>query len=83
MFRYQFGPFHALFHTGRSEDLLALTEYALQITPNSEEGLLWQGWAYYQLGEYDLAIESFRRSYRENPNSFDAQWALNFMGVSP
>jgi tetratricopeptide (TPR) repeat protein len=83
MFRYQFGPFHALFHTGRTEDLLALTDYALQITANSEEALLWRGWGLYQSGDYDGAIEAFRRSYAENNNSFDAQYALDFMGVSP
>jgi tetratricopeptide (TPR) repeat protein len=83
MFRYQFGPFHALFHTGRTDDLLALTEYALDITPNSEEAWLWTGWALYQKGEYAEAIEAFRRSYKENNNSFDAQYALEFMGVSP
>jgi tetratricopeptide (TPR) repeat protein len=83
MFRYQFGPFHALFQTGRTDDLLALIEYAMDITPNSEEAWLWQGWALYQKGEYGEAVEAFRRSYRENNNSFDAQYALDFMGVSP
>jgi hypothetical protein len=83
MFRYQFGPFHALFQSGRTDDLLALTEYALQITPNSEEGLLWRGWALYQAGEYAEAIKFFRRSYEENNQSFDAKYALEFMGVTP
>jgi tetratricopeptide (TPR) repeat protein len=83
MFRYQFGPFHALFQTGRTDDLLALTDYALQITPNSEEALLWRGWALYQAGEYTEAIEYFRRSYKENNQSFDAKYALEFMGVAP
>ena len=37
MLRYQFGPFMAYFHTQRNDDLMTLTEYALKITPNSEE----------------------------------------------
>ena len=83
MFRYQFGPFHALFQTGRTEDLLALIDYAMDITPNSEEAWLWRGWALYQQGDYDGAIAAFRRSYKENYQSFDAQYALDFMGVDP
>ncbi|MEN8241219.1 MAG: tetratricopeptide repeat protein [Chloroflexota bacterium] len=83
MFRYQFGPFHALFQTGRTDDLLALIDYAMDITPNSEEAWLWRGWALYQQGDYDGAIAAFRRSYQENYQSFDAQYALDHMGVDP
>ena len=83
MFRYQFGPFHAYFHTNRYEDLLALTEYGLKITPNSEEANLWKGWALYNLGEPIKAVESFRDSYWANLKSFDAKYALDFMGATP
>jgi tetratricopeptide (TPR) repeat protein len=83
MLRYQFGPFHAYFHTNRYDDLLALAEYSLQITPNSEEANLWKGWALYNLGEPIQAVESFRESYWANVNSFDAQYALDFMGADP
>ena len=51
MLRYQFGPFFAYFHTRRMDDLKSLTEYALQITPNSEEALLWQGWMLFRNGD--------------------------------
>ena len=37
MMRYQFSPFLAYFHADRIEDLLTLTSYALDRTPNSEE----------------------------------------------
>jgi tetratricopeptide (TPR) repeat protein len=80
MLRYQFGPFFAYFHTNRNEDLLALTEYALQRTPTSEEALLWHGWALYRNGEIDKAIAEFQRALVENPNYLDAKNALQFVG---
>jgi tetratricopeptide (TPR) repeat protein len=83
MLRYQFGPFFAYFHSLRTEDLLVLIEYALTITPNSEEAWLWRGWVLWRLGDNAGAIKAFRKSYKENPNSFFAQNALDFMGVSP
>ncbi len=81
--RYQFGPFIAYFHTGRFQDLLALTEYALKITPNSEEAHLWRGWAYYRLGERQKAIEEFRAALEVNPYYEDAKYALQFVGARP
>lgn len=83
MLRYQFGPFFAYFHAHRTDDLMALTEYAIQITANSEEALLWRGWGYYRQGESAKAVDSFRAAYVVNPLSFDAQYALDFMGASP
>ncbi len=83
MFRYQFGPFFAYFHSLRTDDLLALTEYALRITENSEETLLWHGWGLYRQGDSAGAIEYFRLAYWANPTSPDALYALEFMGASP
>ncbi len=83
MLRYQFGPFHAYFQTNRYQDLFDLAEYALIVTPNSEEAFLWKGWALYNLGDPDGAIAAFKKAYRANPKSFDAQYALGFMGVEP
>jgi tetratricopeptide (TPR) repeat protein len=83
MLRYQFGPFLAYFHSGRIEDLTALIDYALKRTPNSEEALLWNGWALYRQGNTDAAIESFRKAYAANPTAWDVQYALDFFGVSP
>jgi tetratricopeptide (TPR) repeat protein len=79
MLRYQFGPFFAYFNTGRDADLLALTEYALKITPNAEEALLWHGWAQYRAGNRQKAIESFQKALEARPGYFDAQYALNFV----
>lgn len=83
MLRYQFGPFHAYFHSNRLDDLFAIVDYALQITPNAEEALVWQGWGYYRQGDNAHAIESFRAAYRANIHSRDAQYALDFMGAAP
>jgi tetratricopeptide (TPR) repeat protein len=79
MLRYQFGPFFAYFHAGRNEDLLTLTEYALQRTPNSEEALLWRGWGRYRGGDVNGAVADFRAALEVNPNNWDAQYALDFV----
>ncbi|HSF83767.1 MAG TPA: C39 family peptidase [Anaerolineales bacterium] len=83
MLRYQFTPFFAYFHTRRIEDLLALTEYALKITPNAEEALLWHGWGLYRNGDTPGAITEFQAALKENPNYSDAQYALNFARQNP
>jgi len=79
MLRYQFGPFISYFHSGQLGELIALTEYALKITPNSEEALLWHGWALYRQGDEQMAIERFERALEENYNYVDAQYALDFV----
>ena len=83
MFRYQFGPFLANFHSQRNGDLLALTEYALQRTEMSEETWLWRGWALYRDGDLNEAIKSWRRALTVRPGYEDALYALNFVGSSP
>jgi tetratricopeptide (TPR) repeat protein len=79
MLRYQFGPFIAYFHTGQIDDLMALTEYALKVTPNAEEALLWRGWALYRQGKTAEALDSFEKALAENPTYQDAQYALDFV----
>lgn len=83
MLRYQFGPFFAYFHSGRMDDLEALTTYALQRTPNAEEALLWSGWAAYRNGDSNQAIEYFLTALDENPNYLDGQYALEFVSENP
>jgi len=82
MLRYQFGPFMAYFHTGQMSDLFALTEYALKITPISEEAMLWYGWGLYREGKTGEAIAQWQNALKENPNYEDAQYALNFVSGS-
>lgn len=78
MLRYQFGPFIALFHSGRIDDLMALTEYALKLTPSSEETMLWRGWALYRLQRKQEAIDIWQEALKIHPNYEDALYAINF-----
>lgn len=79
MLRYQFGPFMAYFHTNRIDDLMTLTDYALQVTPNSEEALLWKGWGLYRQGKKADAIASFQAALDAHPGYGDANYALTFV----
>ena len=83
MLRYQFGPFFAYFFSGRNDDLLALTKYALQRTPNSEETLLWRGWGRYRAGETSRALDDFQAALEENPFYQDAKYALEYVIANP
>ena len=83
MLRYQFGPYFAYFFSGRNDDLLALTEYALQRTPNSEESLLWRGWGRYRAGDSFKAIDDFNAALEENPFYEDAKYALDYVTANP
>jgi len=83
MFRYQFGPFLANFHAQRTEDLLALTDYALQRTTMSEETWLWHGWGLFRQGDTKGAIENWKRALSVHPGYEDALYALNFVGATP
>jgi hypothetical protein len=83
MMRYQFGPFFAYFHARRLDDLFTLTEYALKITPNAEEAMLWHGWGLYRSGDTNGAIDDFQAALAENANYQDAQYALDFVRANP
>jgi tetratricopeptide (TPR) repeat protein len=83
MLRYQFGPFFAYFHSRRMDDLMALLDYALQRTPNSEEAKLWRGWALYRSGDTPGAVAEFQSALEENWNYQDAKYALNFVQENP
>jgi tetratricopeptide (TPR) repeat protein len=79
MLRYQFGPFFAYFHSARIDDLLALTEYALKRTPNSEEALLWRGWGMYRKNDREEALKAFQEALAARPEFPDAIYALKFL----
>jgi hypothetical protein len=79
MLRYQFGPFDAYFQTGRIDDLMALTQYALERTPNSEEALLWRGWALYHKGDRASAEDTFQQALLYHPGYADAIYAINYL----
>ena len=73
MFRYQFGPFLAYFHSNRNEDLLVLTDYARGVTEMSEEAWLWYGYGLYRNGDYDGALKAWQKADQINPNFFEDQ----------
>lgn len=79
MLRYQFGPFIAYFHALRTDDLMTLTEYALKITPTSEEAMLWRGWGLYRLGRKQEAVELFQKALLARPGYTDAIYALDYV----
>lgn len=83
MLRYQFGPFFAYYHTDRLEDLEQLVNYALQITPNSEEVLIWKGWLLHKRGDINGTIEQFRLAQEANPKSIYVGPAFTSIGVTP
>jgi len=83
MFRYQFGPFIANFQANRTDDLLALTNYALERTDMSEEAWLWHGWALYRQGDTKGAVENWRKALSVHPGYEDALYALSFVGATP
>lgn len=73
MFRYQFGPFLAYFHSNRNEDLLTLADYALDVTEMSEEAWLWYGYGLYRDGDYTGALKAWQKADSINPNFFEDQ----------
>jgi tetratricopeptide (TPR) repeat protein len=83
MLRYQFGPFFAYFNDGETNELITVTEYALERTPNSEEALLWHGWAEYRLGDKAQAKDDWEKALEAHPGYQDAQYALDFLAANP
>jgi tetratricopeptide (TPR) repeat protein len=73
MFRYQFGPFLAYFHSNRNDDLLVLTKYAIGITDMSEEAWLWHGYGLYRQGDNTGALKAWQKADSINPNFFEDQ----------
>ncbi|WP_207062328.1 tetratricopeptide repeat protein [Motiliproteus sp. SC1-56] len=55
-------------HTDRHEEALALIERALAIKPDDPAILDSMGWAYYNLGNYDKALEYLQRAYNSFPD---------------
>jgi len=83
MLRYQFGPFFAYFNDGETNELITVTEYALERTPNSEEALLWHGWAEYRLGKRIDAKADWEKALEYHPGYQDAQYAMDFLASNP
>jgi tetratricopeptide (TPR) repeat protein len=76
MLRYQFGPLIAAYQNGDQKDLARLAEYALNVTPDSEEALLWKGLAFEMAGNHQSAITLFNKSLEVHPGYQEAEKAL-------
>lgn len=79
MLRYQFSPFLAYFNALRTDDLITVAKYAVNITPNSEEAHLWLGWGNFRDGDTAAAESEFKKALSLNGNYSDAQYALNYL----
>jgi tetratricopeptide (TPR) repeat protein len=79
MLRYQFGPFISYFHSMRTDDLMALTKYALEITRTSEEAMLWRGWGFYRMGDRQNALNLFNAALKIHPEYQDALYAIDYV----
>lgn len=76
MLRYQFGPLAAAYALGDQAELQRLADYALKITPESEEVLFWKGQALLMVGNPPAARSLFERALQINPGYHPAQEAL-------
>lgn len=79
MLRYQFAPFIAYFHSGRTEELMTLTKFALEITRVSEEARLWRGWGFYRMGDKSASLTQFRDALKVRPDYEDALYAIEYI----
>ena len=80
MFRYQFGPFIAYFHSNRNDDLLVLTNYARGVTEMSEETWLWHGWGLYRQNDFAGAKAAWEKALSINESPYvDARNAIQYV----
>ena len=73
---YQFGLFDAYLATGRYEDVLALADATLKVTPNIEEMYYYKGLALKAQGNVSGARSQLELALKRNANFAPAQTAL-------
>jgi hypothetical protein len=73
---YQFGWFDAYLRTGRYDDVLALADATIKVTPNIEEMFYYKGLALQALGSFDAARSQLELALKYNPNFEPARQAL-------
>jgi tetratricopeptide (TPR) repeat protein len=85
MLLYQFGPYFAYFHSSRTSELLAVSDYVITMPsrPDSEEAFLWHGWGLYRNGDRSGAQRDFQAALKANSQYYDAQYALDFLAQNP
>jgi hypothetical protein len=73
---YQFGWFEAYLHAGRYDDVLALADAVIKVTPDIEETYYYKGLALQALGNTEAARSQLELALKHNPNFQPAQDAL-------
>ncbi|UQN06938.1 C39 family peptidase [Deinococcus sp. QL22] len=73
---YSFGPLEAYTRTGRTADVLRLTNAVLQDAPAHEEALYWRGRALAAQGQSAKAKAAYREALRVRPTFAAARVAL-------
>jgi tetratricopeptide (TPR) repeat protein len=73
---YSFGPLEAYTRTGRTADVLRLTNAVLQDAPAHEEALYWRGRALASQGQSAKAKAAYREALRVRPSFAAARVAL-------
>ena len=73
---YQFGWFDAYLRTGRYDDVLALADATIKVTPDIEEMFYYKGLALQAMGSPDAARSQFELALKHNPNFEPARQAL-------
>ncbi len=64
MIWYQFGPYESYYAVGRYDDVIALADQTLRVTPNLEESYYWRGRARLAKGDVAGAREDFEKALR-------------------
>src|SRR5512143_158523 len=73
---YQFGWFDAYLRVGRYDDVIALADATIKVTPNIEEMFYYKGLALQALGNHDTARNQFELALKYNSNFEPARQAL-------
>jgi tetratricopeptide (TPR) repeat protein len=73
---YQFGWFDAYLQAGRYDDVLALADAVIKVTPDIEETYYYKGLALRALGNPEAARSQLELALKHNPNFQPAQDAL-------
>lgn len=73
---YQFGWFEAYLNAGRYDDVLALADATIKVTPNIEEMYYYKGLVLKALGNTDAARSQFELTLKYNSNFAPARQAL-------
>ena len=76
MLWYQFGPFVAYHAVGRYDDVIALADATINVTPSIEEVHYWRGMALAAQGNGEAARAAWQRALGQNPNFAPALEAL-------